>query len=73
MSAAKDRLQVAIDAYRAKQGDGLDQHAKDVLNRLAADGRAADALVAALPNGDYWDVQGPVSLPKWRIFERARR
>ncbi|PNE11387.1 MAG: hypothetical protein CR217_09255 [Beijerinckiaceae bacterium] len=56
MNAAADRLQVAIDAYRAKEGDGLDQHAKDVLKRLAADWRAVDAFVAVLPNGDYWDV-----------------
>jgi hypothetical protein len=56
VSAAKDRLQVAIDAYRAKQGDGLDQPAKEVLNRLVADGRAAEAFVAVLPNGNYWDV-----------------
>jgi hypothetical protein len=56
VSAAKDRLHAAIDAYRAKEGDGLDQHGKDVLNRLAADGRAADAFVAVLPNGDHWDV-----------------
>ena len=56
MSAAKDRMHAAIDAYRAKEGDGLHQHAKDVLNRLAADGRAADAFVAVLPNGDRWDL-----------------
>jgi hypothetical protein len=56
VSAAKDRMHAAIDAYRAKEGDGLHQHAKDVLNRLAADGRAADAFVAVLPNGDHWDV-----------------
>jgi hypothetical protein len=56
MSAAKDRLQVALDAYRAKEGDGLDQHTKDVLKRLAADWRAAGAFVAVLPNGDNWDV-----------------
>ena len=56
MSAAEDRLLVALDAYRAKVGDGLDQRTKDVLNRLAADWRAADAFVAVLPNGDNWDV-----------------
>jgi hypothetical protein len=54
--AAKDRLKVAIARYRAKAGNGLDQDAQKVLDRLAADERAADAFFAVLPNGDRWGV-----------------
>jgi hypothetical protein len=43
-AASKKRLQVAIDAYRAKAGDDLDQHGHKVLDRFAADERAADAF-----------------------------
>jgi hypothetical protein len=54
--AAKDRLKEAIARYRAKAGNGLDEHGHKVLDRLAADERAADAFVAVLPNGDRWHV-----------------
>jgi hypothetical protein len=37
-------LKSAIDTFRAKVGDNLDQNANDVLNRLAADGRAVKAF-----------------------------
>jgi hypothetical protein len=53
---AKDRLQAAIDAYRAKAGDSLEEHACDVLDRLEADGRAAEAFADILPNGERWEV-----------------
>jgi hypothetical protein len=55
-AAARDRLQAAIDAHRAENGDGLDEHGHKVLDRLASDERAPDAFVAVLPNGDRWNV-----------------
>jgi hypothetical protein len=54
--AAQDHLKKAIADYRAGAGNDLSQDGQKVLNSLAKDGRAADAFVAVLPNGDRWHV-----------------
>jgi hypothetical protein len=55
-AAAKDRLQAAVNACRAKAGDSLDERACDVLDRLEADDRSACAFADILPNGERWEV-----------------